>query len=510
MSSTIPAAAHAHLWPQLRLHISEKWPQLTRSLRHALEAARDPKSGPDLGEHPRELVYVSSSESPDEVAARLARVVEPEVAERLEVRALPGGPAYISDHGLLYLPGRYVVPGGRFNELYGWDSYFISLGLLRDGRVGLAQSVAEQCLYEVEHYGSVLNCNRTYCLTRSHPPFLGRLVLAVFAHTGDQAWLRKALPLVERYHAYWNVPPHFVPGPGLARYHAFGEGPAVEVLAAEIDDMGLDHYQRVCNALRDDPTPPPWLGEIYDAAAHQLTPDGYRADRTIRESGFDLTHRLGFCGLDSRSHVPVCLNSLLWRLEMDIAEMREHVSAAPESIAHWRETARQRAERMEAHFWDEGEGLYLDWNLRTQSRSTYAYATAFWPLWAGWAAPDRGARVARRLPEFMATGGLMASLQTTGCQWDAPFSWAPLVLMAADGLADYGFADEAREVARRFLTVTSNEFARTGLLFEKYDATDGTADVAGKIHFGYPTNEPGFGWTNAVVAELAARPGVWP
>ena len=486
-------------WLRLRLHLGSMWPVLTRDLKHAIEAGVDPKTG---DEGACIVIYVSGLESADEVSKRLESILSAEDFACIRVEPLPGAPEHITEHGLLYLPDRYVVPGGRFNELYGWDSYFIALGLLRDGRVGLAQSVAEQCLYEVAHYGAVLNCNRSYCLTRSHPPFLSRLVLAVHEAVGDPAWLRTALPLLEQYHAYWTTPPHYIAGTGLSRYHALGEGPAPEVLHGEKDEAGLTHYERVCDALRDRPLPEAWLERVYDRATHSLTAEGYRNDRTVRESGFDLTHRFGFCGLQARDFLPVCLNTLLWVMEKDIAAIRRLLESSPESIARWELLAEERALRMHAHFWDEADALFHDWRLDRQERSGYAYATTFMPLWAGWATPEQAAAVAGRLPDFLAPGGLLTSLTTTGCQWDAPFTWAPLVLMASQGLAAYGHASEAEEVACRFIRTAVTEFERTGQLFEKYDAVNGTADVDGKILFGYPTNEPGFGWTNGVLAEL--------
>ena len=132
----------------------------------------------------------------------------------------------------------------------------------------------------------------------------------------------------------------------------------------------------------------------------------------------------------------------------------------------------------------------------------YPYATTFWPLWAGWASEEQAARVVRNLPLFETEHGLLTSTTSTGCQWDAPFMWAPLVLMAVQGMDRYGFHEEATRVARRFLATLSAEFERTGQLFEKYNAVTGSAEVAGDITFGYPTNEPGFGWTNAAVCIL--------
>src|SRR5262249_22264677 len=144
--------------------------------------------------------------------------------EKITVRRLPASPAEIQEHGLLYLPEPYVVPGGRFNEMYGWDSFFIQVGLLRDGHVALAKSMANNFLYEVREYGKVLNANRTYYLTRSQPPFLTQMVLNVYRATHDLAWLEQALPAIEAYYAYWSGVPHLTPETGLSRYFDFGEG----------------------------------------------------------------------------------------------------------------------------------------------------------------------------------------------------------------------------------------------------------------------------------------------
>ena len=115
----------------------------------------------------------------------------------------------LTDHGLLYLPGDYVVPGGRFNELYGWDSYFILIGLLQDNEIDLAKSLTDQLLYQVEHYGTVLNANRTYFLGRSQPPLLANMVLKIYEQTQDIGWLKSALPTLVDYYEYWLKEPHF-------------------------------------------------------------------------------------------------------------------------------------------------------------------------------------------------------------------------------------------------------------------------------------------------------------
>lgn len=493
---TFPSSGHIAL---LVHHIQTTWPDLTRGLRNAPQAVCDEK----LGEECKYTspIYISASEDLDRVQRIFEKSLGGGLASELRLKVLPHDTSRIEEHGLLFLPGRYVVPGGRFNEMYGWDSYFMALGLLRQGRVPIARAIADQCLYQVEHYGTVLTANRTYYLSRSHPPLLGRLVLAVYRATGDLPWLKKTLPLLEKFYFYWTVPPHLVPGINLSRYYDFAHGPAPEVARGEVDENGLNHYERLRLHLKATGVGLHNRDEFLDPVTNELTAHAYHSDRTMRESGFDVSGRFGFANLDVLDILPVCLNTLLWRLERDIAQVRDFLDATA-TVSVWQERAAQRAAAITERFWDEETGLFYDYDLRGEKRREYPYATTFWPLWAGLATKEQAARVVSRLPEFEADGGLLTSLTRTGCQWDKPFGWAPLNYMAVMGLNRYGYRAEAKRLARRFVSLVASEFRRTGTLFEKYDVEACTSDVQGKIDYGYPTNEPGFGWTNACLMEL--------
>ena len=144
----------------------------------------------------------------------------------------------LQPHGLLFLENSYVVPGGRFNEMYGWDSHFIIVGLLRDGRIDLARGMVENFFFEIAHYGTVLNANRTYYLTRSQPPFLTSMIMDVYqaqkaAGHEDRPWLEKAYGYASRDYETWNRDPHLAGSTGLSRYYDFGEGPPPEGLQDE-------------------------------------------------------------------------------------------------------------------------------------------------------------------------------------------------------------------------------------------------------------------------------------
>lgn len=480
-------------------YVQAEWHGLSRGLRQVTQAVRDVKLGEEGARNCP--IYISPSEDLPRVRRILEKTVAAAELDQLRLKVLPPDSSRIEEHGLLFLPGRYVVPGGRFNEMYGWDSYFMALGLLRQGRVPMARAIADQCLYQVEHYGTVLTANRTYYLTRSHPPLLGRLVLAVYRATGDLVWLRRALPLLEKFYYYWTVPPHLVPGINLSRYYDFAKGPAPEVERGEVDENGRNHYERLRMNLEAGGEYVQDASAFLDSETGALTPHAYHADRSMRESGFDVSGRFGFANLDVLDILPVCLNTLLWRLELDIAKVREFLDATS-TLDVWHERARQRLASINEHFWDADAGMFFDYDGRAGRRRSYPFATTFWPLWAGLATQEQAARLVEHLPDFEAAGGLLTSLHLSGCQWDKPFGWAPLNYMAVMGLNRYGYRSEARRLARRFVTLVSDEFRRTGLIFEKYDVEAMTSDVEGKIQFGYPSNEPGFGWTNACTMEL--------
>lgn len=227
----------------LLAYIRANWDRLTRTPAGLAQAAVDPKfqAPPD----DRWPVYLSRRESLAAVTQRLrAQGLPAEDWARIDLRRLPDPEAPLPAHGLLYLPHPYVVPGGRFNEMYGWDSYFLQVGLLRDDRGMLAQHLVDNFLYQIEHYGHVVNANRTYYLTRSQPPFLTRMVLGVYRRTGDRAWLRQAVPWLERSYRYWTTGEHLTTT-GLSRYYDLGHGPAPEVVASERHAAGRTHYDRV-------------------------------------------------------------------------------------------------------------------------------------------------------------------------------------------------------------------------------------------------------------------------
>jgi alpha,alpha-trehalase len=451
----------------------------------------------------------------------------------VEVRHLPRKITHIGDvrvadlpvEGLLYLPDRYVVPGGRFNEMYGWDSYFIVLGLVEDKRIELATGIVENFFFEIENYGAILNANRTYYFTRSQPPLLSSMVREVYEHPAgtqlSKAWLARAYSYMQRDYALWTSPIHRAGNTGLARYHDIGQGPVPEMA----DDS--DYYSDVIRWLLahpdvsttylidapDDPTPAEaatLATTSCDITAskvcahahvegHRLTTGFYSGDRAMRESGFDTSFRFGPFSGSTDDNAPVCLNSLLYKYERDMAHFAT-LLGRPAEAAEWEHRAAARREAIDKYLWSPAQGMFYDYDFVTQKQSTYNYITAFYPLWAGLATPQQATALQQHLSLFEHDGGLAMSDDASGTQWDLPFGWAPTTWLAIKGLEQYGFTEDASRISQKFSQTILQNFLTDGTVREKYNVVSGSANVA--VATGYKSNVVGFGWTNGVYLQM--------
>lgn len=504
LAAVFSAALYAQAAPQTRTssileYIKQTWAVLTRSNKDLAKAAVDPKFRPEAdGRWP---VYVPRSDDLQLVEEGLRREMPAAGFKTIDIRQLPEDPDSLREQGLLYLPYPYVVPGGRFNEMYGWDSFFIEVGLLRDGELKLAKDMADNFLYQVKNYGKVLNANRTYYLSRSQPPFLTQMVLGVYKKTQDRKWLEDAEPEIEKYYRLWATEPHLTPETQLSRYYDLGEGPAPEVVSAERDAEGRTHYDLVKQYFKTHEITAYDVNQYYDRNTDQLTMLFYKGDRSMRESGFDPSNRFGPFNIDIIHYDPVCLNSLLYLMEMQTAEILETLGRRDDAGA-WRKRADERAQRINRLMWDPKDGLYYDYDFGNKRVRHYPFLTTFYPLWAGFATKEQAARVEKNLSLFEKPGGLQTSTYVSGNQWDAPFGWAPLQMIAVQGLRRYGYTDDAERISMKFLSLVRREFLKQGYIVEKYDVVAGGSNVSAQIHYGYSANQAGFGWTNAVFTTL--------
>ncbi|CAI6086301.1 hypothetical protein V2G26_003493 [Clonostachys chloroleuca] len=523
------------------------WEGLTRRIdASSIEiAARDPK---DWTDNPRPRIYVPVGAPEQFEYYKKVAADRPEI--NLDVQLLPEKitPELIRDmndapgllavavdkvtdeNGETTLKGLpFVVPGGRFNELYGWDSYMTSLGLLVNGRVDLAKAMVLNFCFCIEHYGKILNATRSYYLGRSQPPFLTDMALRVYEKIKHEPesleFLRRSiLAAIKEYHSVWMSEQRLDPVTGLSVYCPEGLGVPPETEASHFVHI-LDPYVKKHNMEFKEFVRAYNYGEIKEPELDEY----FMHDRAVRESGHDTSYRLeGVCG-----HLAtIDLNSLLFKYETDIARTirslfddklvvpAEFAAGTPYkpgevlSSAAWDRRAKRRKLTMDKLMWNEQEGMFFDYNVKKQERCTYESATTLWALWAGIASPKQAVDLVKKgLPRFEAYGGLLSGteksrgevgLKRPNRQWDYPYGWAPQQILAWTGLLRYSFTDEAERLAYKWLFMITKAFVDfNGVVVEKYDVTRPVDPHRVDAEYGNQgldfrgVAKEGFGWVNA-------------
>jgi alpha,alpha-trehalase len=230
-----------------------------------------------------------------------------------------------------------------------------------------------------------------------------------------------------------------------------------------------------------------------------LTPRFYKGDRSMRESGFDVSFRFGPFGAGTQDFAAVGLNCLLYKSEKDLEWMSNQMGMK-DAASEWAQRAETRRTEINQYMWSRTYGLYYDYDFKLGRQSRYSYATSFYPLWTGLATPEQAKEIIKNLSAFDRPGGIVMSMVNTGAQWDAPYGWAPIQLIAIEGLRRYGYEADANGISLQFLSMVLDNFRRDGTIFEKYDVDNRTS--ATSIQVGYKTNVVGFGWTNGVFLAL--------
>jgi alpha,alpha-trehalase len=390
---------------------------------------------------------------------------------------------------LLPLPGQYVVPGGRFGEMYYWDSYFTMVGLVESGRADLMQSMADNFAYLIDTFGHVPNGNRSYYLSRSQPPLFTLMVDLFETHGLCRAV--QYLPQLRSEHAFWMEGADAL-APGDAHLHC-----------VRMDDgRVLNRYWDT----RDAPREEMYLEDVSTARrSARPAAEVYRELRAAAASGWDFSSRWfdddgDLASTRTTSFVPIDLNCFLHALEAQIARLSRssgEVAAADDFDAR----ARRRREAIDRWLWDEAAGAYCDYDrLRGRLRPPCAATAA--ALFVGVADRARAARVADCLrAQLLDHGGLGTTLVASGEQWDRPNGWAPLQWLAIGGLERYGHRVLAQEISRRWLATVGDLYKRESKLVEKY-VMGPTGDGARGGHGGEYPLQDGFGWTNGVTRKL--------
>ena len=383
---------------------------------------------------------------------------------------------------LIPLPKPYIVPGGRFREVYYWDSYFTMLGLVESGEFGLIEDMLDNFAHLINTVGHIPNGNRTYYITRSQPPFFSQMVVLLAAHKGDGIY-QKYKDALRKEYSFWmegiqatDKPiKHCVSTPVgiMNRYYDLGDTPRQE-------------------SYREDYTQVEALG-----GGTKM----YQDLRAGAESGWDYSSRWfadskSIETIETTDIIPIDLNALLFGLEEVLTKC---FADDPAYVASLKLSMEHRKVFLNDYCWNKDGGFYADFNWVAQKQTSVKSLAMVYPLFFRMSSQAQADKVAAYIKDqFLRPGGVVTTLNNTGQQWDAPNGWAPLQWMTIVGLENYGHNDLARTIAERWVSLNEKVYANTGKFVEKYNVEDLTLEAGGGE---YPVQD-GFGWSNGVYLAL--------
>jgi alpha,alpha-trehalase len=417
----------------------------------------------------------------------LSRSVEQHINSLWPVLTRQGDTQQPAGSTLLPLPKPYVVPGGRFGEIYYWDSYFTMLGLQTSGRTDLIQSMVDNFAFLIRHYGHIPNGNRSYYLSRSQPPFFSMMVALLQQESNFltemekeyQFWMDGAVHLTLEQPAYRRVV----------------RMPSGTVLNRYWDDRELPRPE----SYRED-------RETADLAAStgRNRAEVYRHIRAAAESGWDFSSRWG-AGQDlsqiaTTDIIPIDLNCLLWHLEIALANGYTKQGNKVQAEL-FNQRAQLRAAAIVQYCWNAGQGIYMDYNWPKARTTGIVSAAGVFPAFMSMGPADLNMQsVATLERELLRPGGVVATSNHTGQQWDAPNGWAPLQWVAFEAAQRSGRHDLAANIQSRWVALCTKVYQRTGKMLEKYNVEDLSLEAGGGE---YPVQD-GFGWSNGVLLKMMA------
>lgn len=401
---------------------------------------------------------------------------------------------------LISLPHPYIVPGGRFREIYYWDSYFTMLGLRVSKRSDLIQNMVSNFEYLIDKIGYIPNGNRTYFLGRSQPPFFSLMVKliseerrATNRNKNEADPLLSHLPFLEKEYQFWMK--------GSDRI-SHGQPAQHRVVLME-DGSLLNRYWDENNT----PRPEAFREDVeLSHHSHQRPEELYRNLRAAAESGWDFSSRWfkdgkSFGSIHTTDVIPVDLNCLLFHLEQVLAE-GHGISGNQAESTRYHQLADQRKSALNKYCWNADEGFFFDFDfVERMQKAQWTLAAAF-PLFFEMTSAAQALAVEKIIrKEFLKAGGVTTTLEFSGQQWDAPNGWAPLQWITFKGLMNYGLHLSANEIKSNWIDINSKVYRKSGKMTEKYDVWSQEGEARGGE---YP-NQDGFGWTNGVYLAMTAE-----
>ena len=397
---------------------------------------------------------------------------------------------------LIPLPFAYVVPGGRFREIYYWDSYFTMLGLKESGRTDLIESMINNFAYLIDKFGYIPTANRTYYLSRSQPPFFS-LMVNLYSEMEGKKVLKKYVHRLQKEYDYWMDGSDMEAEPFTA-YRRVVHLPGGVVLNRYWDDKATPRPESYGEDIE--------IGAEAEEKYRTNKDEVYRHLRAAAESGWDFSSRWfrdenDFASIHTTDILPVDLNCLMYNLEKTLAEaylLNDQYDLHHEFV----DKAQLRAEAIQEYFWDDLRNYYMDYDFKKQRNTNAITLAGTFPLYFKLATKQQSHYIRGYIRlNFLRSGGLLTTLVRSGQQWDAPNGWAPLQWITYKGLRNYNFHRTANELSDEWLTLIEKEFKHSGKMLEKYNVSD-TNLIAGGGEYEI---QEGFGWTNGVYLRMKNR-----
>ena len=397
----------------------------------------------------------------------------------------------IRGSSLLPLPFSYIVPGGRFREIYYWDSYFTMLGLKQSGRWQTIEDMINNFSFLIQTYGHIPNGNRTYYLSRSQPPFFSMMINLLAEKKGNTIFPLYLSSLRKEYD-YWmdktSGTKHLVTMPDGSFLNRYYDQDSIPRQESYREDFELAQKESQNPDIKNQ-------AQVFFVMCRNL--------RSSAESGWDFSSRWFADGttintIQTINMIPVDLNGLMYQLELTLAHAYKVAGDTMESNL-FIQKAKARQSAINKYCWNEKEKWYVDYNLGLHQQSTEFTAAGISPLFFNVATKKQALEVeATLLQKFLKSGGVVTTLKNTGQQWDAPNGWAPLQWIAIKGLQNYNLKVTAHEISKRWIKLNVDVYNRTGKLMEKYNVENTSLEAGG----GEYTGQDGFGWTNGVLLKL--------
>jgi alpha,alpha-trehalase len=402
---------------------------------------------------------------------------------------------------LIPLPYPYIVPGGRFGEIYYWDSYFTMLGLQASGKIDMIENMVDNFSYLIDTIGYIPNGNRTYFIGRSQPPFFSLMVRLLSDEKaclpdrqGNDIFI-KYLPQLEKERRFWMKGTDQLNEANSALHHVvrLKDGDILNRYWDENNTPRPESYREDVELSHQSNQPPELL---------------FRHLRAGAESGWDYSSRWfkdggSFDTIHTTDIIPVDLNCLLYHLEQTIA-VGYHHSHKTKMAEQYKQLSEKRKAVIQHYCWNGEQGFYFDYDFTTGKQKQALSLAGVAPLFFKISTPEQATVVANVIKEkFLQPGGVVTTLEKTGQQWDAPNGWAPLQWMTIKGLENYGLNDLAKEIAQRWIRLNDDVYKRTGKVMEKYNVMNTELEAGGGEYPG----QDGFGWSNGVLLALIKKYG---